>query len=107
MIGALCEEHLVHIGQLFSIYPPLMCMKNAFKLDYNPVDQHEIAHETAFLPLIILCCAILGLKEFNDYTSSNGCSSNPFLNDNVKTRSILDVAVEKLTTITCKKSQCK
>ncbi|XP_028407114.1 RAB6A-GEF complex partner protein 2-like [Dendronephthya gigantea] len=55
------------------------------------------------LPVRIL--VLEGLKEFNHCSSSNGCSSNPFLNDNIKARSMLDVAVEKLTTITCKKSQ--
>lgn len=49
----------------------------------------------------------LGINELCHYTTCNGCLSNPFLNDNFKTRSLLGIAVEKLTTMTYKKSQCE
>lgn len=79
-----------------------LAVKYCYKITVGAGRLHS-STQLVRLPVRIL--VLEGLKELRHYTSFNECSSNPFLNGNIKTRSLLDVAVEKLTTITCKKSQ--
>lgn len=79
-----------------------LAIKYCYKIT---VGAGRLQSSTRLLRLPVRILVLEGLKELHHCATNNECPSNPFLNESVKTKTLLDVALEKLTSVTYKKSQ--